>query len=145
MPENTLTIVGNLTADPELRFTQGGASVANITIASTPRVYNKKTQEWEDGEALFMRATIWKDAADNVADSLYKGVRVIATGKLKQRSWDDEKTGTKRTSVELEIEEIGPSLKFAQVSVDRKSKGNYNSGDSGSSPWAGSSDDDSPF
>ena len=143
MPENTLTIIGNLTADPELRFTQGGASVANVTIASTPRVYNKQTQQWEDGEALFMRGTIWKDAAENVADSLYKGVRVIATGKLKQRSWEDDK-GQKRTSVELEIEEIGPSLKFAQASVDRKTKGSYSSG---GSQWAGSAndDDDSPF
>src|SRR5690348_1204 len=82
--ENSVTIVGNLTADPEIRFTQGGVSVANITVASTPRVYNKQKQEWEDGQPLFLTGSIWKDAADNVANSLHKGVRVIVTGKLKQ-------------------------------------------------------------
>ena len=143
MPENTLTIVGNLVADPEIRFTQGGVSVANVTIASTPRVF--KNGEWTDGEALFLRGTIWKDAAENVANSLHKGVRVIATGKLKQRSWDDEKTGTKRTSVELEIEEIGPSLKFTGASIEGRAKASYSSGGGNNSPWAGNDDDDSPF
>src|SRR6185503_15438569 len=101
-----------------IRFTANGVSVANVTVASTPRVYNKSKGEWEDGEALFLRGTIWKDAADNVANSLHKGVRVIVTGKLKQRSWEDEKTGGKRTSIEMDIDEIGASLKFTQVTVE---------------------------
>ena len=146
MSDNTITIVGNLTSDPELRFTSGGVSVANVTIASTPRVYNKSKQEWEDGEALFLRGTIWKDAADNVADSLHKGVRVVVTGKLKQRSWEDAKTGDKRSAVELEIEEIGPSLRFTTVTVEGKPKPSYGGGsDSGrGNPWT-SDDDESPF
>lgn len=143
MSDNTVTIVGNLTADPEIRFTQNGVSVANVTVASTPRVYNKRTSEWEDGEPLFLRGTIWKDAADNVANSLHKGVRVIVTGKLKQRSWEDEKTGGKRSAIEMDIDEIGPSLKFTQVSVEGRSKPSYGGGNS--NPWAGSQDDDSPF
>ena len=134
----TLTIVGNLTADPELRFTPNGVAVSNFTIASTPRVFDNASKEWKDGEALFMRCNVWKDAAENVADSLYKGVRVIATGKIKQRSWED-KDGNKRTTVELDVEELGPSLKFAQVSVEKKAKANY-----GGDPWSGSNDD-SPF
>lgn len=144
MPENTFTIVGNLTADPDLRFTQGGQSVANVTIASTPRVYNKNSQEWEDGDALFMRGTIWKEAAEHVAESLHKGVRVVATGKLKQRSWEDDK-GNKRTSVEMDIEEIGPSLKFNNVTVESRQKVSYGNGGRSaptSDPW---SNDDSPF
>lgn len=139
MPENSITIVGNLVSDPELRFTQNGVSVANVSIASTPRVYNKSKQEWEDGDTLFLRGTVWKDAADNIAESLYKGVRVIATGKLKQRSWKDDKTGDKRTAVELEIEEIGPSLRYAQATVDKKPKDSY-----GGNPWSSSSSDDEP-
>ena len=142
MSDNSITIVGNLTADPEIRFTEGGASVANITVASTPRVYNKQKQEWVDGEALFLRGTIWKDAAENVANSLHKGVRVIVTGKLKQRSWDDKKTGDKRTSIEMDVEEIGASLKFTQVTVESRVKPSYNSSPK-SDPWG--SDDDSPF
>lgn len=147
MPENTITIVGNLTADPELRFTQNGAAVANVTIASTHRVYDKQSQQWKDGDALFMRGTIWKEAAEHIADSLHKGVRVIATGKLKQRSWEDN-DGNKRTSVEMEIEEIGPSLKFNAVTVEsRQRNGGSTYGNGGSSaptsdPW---SNDDSPF
>lgn len=135
MPEATVTITGNLTADPELRFTQSGVAVANLTIASTPRVYDKNAQEWKDGEALFLRATVWKDAAENVADGLAKGQRVIATGKLKQRSWEDSKTGDKRTSVELEVDEIGPSLRFSQQRASRPAP-------SSSDPWGS---DESPF
>lgn len=142
MSENSVTIVGNLTADPEIRFTQNGVSVANLTVASTPRVYNKRTQEWEDGEPLFLRGTVWKEAADNVANSLHKGVRVIVTGKLKQRSWEDSKTGDKRTAIEMEIDEIGASLRFAQVSVEGKPKNSYGSA-AKSDPWAGN--DDAPF
>lgn len=137
MPENTITIVGNLTADPEIRFTQNGVSVANVTIASTPRIL--KNGEWTDGDPLFLRGTVWKDAADNVANSLYKGVRVLATGRLKQRSWEDSKTGDKRTAVELEIDEIGPSLKFAQATVDKKQKAYSNDA------WKSPDDNDAPF
>ncbi len=113
--ETTITVVGNLTDDPELRFTPSGAAVANFTIASTPRTFDKTTNEWKDGDALFLRASVWRQAAENVAESLTKGMRVIATGVLKQRSY--EKDGQKRTVVEMEIEEIGPSLKYAQAKV----------------------------
>jgi single-strand DNA-binding protein len=116
----SITIVGNLTADPELRFTKNGISVANVTIASTPRTFNKQTQAWEDGEALFLKGTVWKDLAEHVAESLTRGARVIATGKLVQRNW--EKDGEKRSVVELEIEEIGPSLKYAKASLTKTSK-----------------------
>ena len=139
MSGNNVTFVGNLTADPDIRFTQGGASVANVNIAVNERVYNKQKQEWEDGEALFLRGSIWNDAAENVANSLHKGVRVIVTGKLKQRSWDDEKTGAKRTSIEMDIEEIGASLKFTQVTVEGRAKPSFNNGPN---PWGS---DDSPF
>ena len=141
MSDNSVTIVGNLTADPDIRFTQNGVSVANITVASTPRVFNKSKQEWEDGEALFLRGSIWRNAADNVANSLHKGVRVIVTGKLKQRSWEDEKTGGKRSAIEMDIEEIGASLRFTQVTIEGRSKPSYSGGDT--NPWQG--DDDSPF
>ena len=141
MSGNNVTFVGNLTADPEIRFTQGGASVANVNIAVNERVYNKQKQEWEDGDPLFLRGTIWRDAAENVADSLHRGVRVIVTGKLKQRSWDDEKTGTKRTSIEMDIEEIGPSLKFTSVTVEGRAKPSFSNGPK-SDPWGS---DDSPF
>lgn len=118
---NTLTLIGNLTADPDLKFLSSGAAVANFTVAHTPRMYNKATNEWTDGEALFMRCNLWRDAAENVAESLHKGNRVIVTGKVKQRSY--EKDGEKRTAYELEVEEIGPSLKYATatpVKVDRR-------------------------
>jgi single-strand DNA-binding protein len=115
MPENSFTIVGNLTADPELRFTPNGAGVSNFTIASTPRFLDKQSGEWKDGDPLYMRCNIWKEAAENVAESLARGTRVIATGKLKQRSY--EKDGQKHTVVELEVEEIGPSLRFATAKV----------------------------
>lgn len=118
MTDTSITIVGNLTADPELRFTQGGASVANFTIASTPRTFDRASGEWKDGDPLFLRATAWKGIAENVADSLTKGQRVIATGKLKQRSFETRE-GEKRTSIELEVEEIGPSLRFTQGKSQR--------------------------
>ncbi len=108
---NTLTLIGNLVADPELRYINSGAAVVNFTVAHTPRIYNKATNEWTDGEALFMRCSLWREAAENVAQSLHKGNRVIVTGKVKQRSY--EKDGDKRTTIELEVEEIGPSLKYA--------------------------------
>lgn len=114
---NTLTLVGNLTADPELRFINSGAAVVNFTVAHTPRQYNKTTNEWTDGEALFLRCTLWRDAAENVANTLHRGDRVIVTGKVKQRSY--EKDGEKRTSYELEVEEIGPSLRYATAAVTK--------------------------
>ncbi|MEA5367241.1 single-stranded DNA-binding protein [Amycolatopsis sp., V23-08] len=110
--DTTLTIIGNLTADPELRFTQAGNAVANFTVASTPRTFNRATGEWEDGEALFMRCTIWKQAAENVAESLTRGARVVVQGRLKQRSFQT-KEGEKRTVIELDVDEIGPSLRYA--------------------------------
>ncbi|WP_284984250.1 single-stranded DNA-binding protein [Arthrobacter sp. efr-133-TYG-118] len=115
---NILTITGNLTADPELRRTPSGSPVTNFTIADTPRTKNPQTNEWVDGETLFMRCAVWREAAENVAASLTKGMRVTATGKLKARSYET-KEGEKRTAIELEIEEIGPALKYATAKVTR--------------------------
>ena len=116
--ETVVTVVGNLTADPELRYTQNGLAVANFTIASTPRVFNKHTNEYDDGDALFLRASVWREFAEHVAGSLTKGSRVIASGRLKQRSYET-KEGEKRTSIELEVDEIGPSLRYATAQVTR--------------------------
>lgn len=118
MNETTITIIGNLTADPELRFTPSGAAVANFTVASTPRTYDKAANEWKDGEALFLRCQIWREAAENVAESLVRGSRVIVTGKLKQRSFETRE-GEKRTVIELEADEIGPSLRYATAKVNK--------------------------
>ena len=107
--DTTITVVGNLTADPELRFTPSGAAVANFTVASTPRIYDRQSGEWKDGEALFLRCNIWREAAENVAESLTRGSRVIVQGRLKQRSFETRE-GEKRTVVEVEVDEIGPSL-----------------------------------
>jgi single-strand DNA-binding protein len=112
----TVTVVGNLTNDPELRFTPSGAAVANFTVASTPRLLDKATNEWKDGDALFMRCSIWRQAAENVAESLQRGARVIVTGRLRQRSYET-KEGEKRTVVELDVDEVGPSLKYATAKV----------------------------
>ncbi|WP_237220413.1 single-stranded DNA-binding protein [Rothia nasimurium] len=114
--DTTITITGNLTADPELRFTPNGAAVTNFTIASTPRVYDRATNEWREGETLFLRARIWREAAENVAATLKKGMRVIAQGKLKAHSYET-KEGERRTGYELEVEEVGPSLRFASAQV----------------------------
>lgn len=116
--ETIITVVGNLTADPELRYTQGGLPVANFTIASTPRTFDRQANEWKDGEALFLRASAWREFAEHVAGSLTKGSRVVATGRLKQRSYQDRE-GNNRTSIELEIDEIGPSLRYATAQVTR--------------------------
>jgi single-strand DNA-binding protein len=116
--ETIITVVGNLTADPELRYTQNGLAVANFTIASTPRTFDRQANEWKDGEALFLRASVWRDFAEHVAGSLTKGSRVIATGRLKQRSYET-KEGERRTSIELEVDEIGPSLRYATAQVTR--------------------------
>ncbi|WP_104062389.1 single-stranded DNA-binding protein [Arthrobacter sp. 4R501] len=116
--ETTITVIGNLTNDPELRFTPSGSAVANFTIASTPRTFDRASSEWKDGETLFLRAAVWREAAENVAESLTKGMRVIVTGRLKSRSYET-KEGEKRTVVELEVDEIGPSLRYANAKVNR--------------------------
>ncbi|MGZ9829972.1 single-stranded DNA-binding protein [Tsukamurella ocularis] len=128
--ETTLTVIGNLTADPELRFTPSGAAVANFTIASTPRTFDRNTNEWKDGDALFLRCNLWREAAEHVADSLTKGTRVIASGRLKQRSYDD-RDGQRRTVVELEVEEIGPSLRYATARPQRAQRQGNNGGGGG--------------
>ena len=122
MPETTITMTGNLANDPELRFTPSGSAVANFTVASTPRTFDKTRNEWVDGEALFMRCSIWKEAAENVAESLTKGTRVIVTGRLKSRSYET-KAGEKRTVIELEVDEIGPSLRYASAKVTKAQRG----------------------
>lgn len=116
--ETVVTIVGNLTSDPELRFTQNGHAVANFTVASTPRNFDRDANEWKDGDALFLRCSVWRDFAEHVAGSLQKGNRVIVTGRLRQRAYET-KEGEKRTSFELEIDEIGPSLRYVTASVTR--------------------------
>ena len=119
--DTTITVVGNLTADPELRFTPSGAAVANFTVASTPRIYDRQSGEWKDGEALFLRCNIWREAAENVAESLTRGSRVIVTGRLKQRSFETRE-GEKRTVFEVEVDEIGPSLRYANAKVNKASR-----------------------
>ena len=120
-----VTIVGNLTADPELRYTQGGIAVANFTVASTPRAFDKSSNEWKDGDPVFLRASCWRDMAEHVTASLSKGSRVIVTGRLRQRSYET-KEGEKRTSIELEVDEIGPSLRYATAQVTRAPGGSGN-------------------
>ena len=116
--DTIITVVGNLTADPELRFTASGAAVANFTVASTPRTFDRQANEWKDGDTLFMRCSIWREAAENVAESLTKGTRVIVQGRLVQRSYET-RAGEKRTVVELQVDEIGPSLRYASAKVTR--------------------------
>jgi len=120
--ETIITVVGNLTADPELRYTQNGLAVANFTIASTPRTFDRQANEWKDGEALFLRASVWREFAEHVSQSLTKGSRVIAQGRLKQRSFETQQ-GEKRTVIELEVDEIGPSLRYATAQVTRSQGG----------------------
>jgi single-strand DNA-binding protein len=134
--ETIITVVGNLTADPELRYTQNGLPVVNFTIASTPRTLDRQSNEWKDGEPLFLRASCWRDFAEHVAGSLTKGSRVIATGRLRQRSYQDRE-GLSRTSIELEVDEIGPSLRYATAQVTRAA-----SGSSGQAPASTQPDDD---
>src|SRR5688572_26893631 len=119
--DTIITVVGNLTADPELRFTSSGAAVASFTVASTPRTFDRQSGEWKDGEALFMRCSIWRQAAENVAESLTRGARVVVTGRLKQRSYDTRE-GEKRTVIELEVDEVGPSLRYATAKVNKVSR-----------------------
>lgn len=120
--DTMITIVGNLCGDPELRFLSSGVAVASFTVASTPRTFDKTTNEWKDGEALFIRCSVWRDVAEQVAESLTKGMRVIVSGRLKVRSWED-KDGSKRTSVECDVDEVGPSLRYATAKVTRATKG----------------------
>ncbi len=139
--DTTITIVGNLTADPELRFTPSGAAVANFTVASTPRTFDRQANEWKDGETLFMRCSIWRDAAENIAESLHRGTRVIVTGRLKSRSYET-KEGEKRTVIELDVDEVGPSLRYASAKVTKAERGGsgggFGGGQGGSQqdPWA---------
>ncbi len=120
--ETTITLVGNLTADPELRFTPSGAAVANFTVASTPRTFDRQTNEWKDGDAMFLNCAVWRQAAENVAESLQKGMRVIVQGRLKSRSYETRE-GERRTVFEIDVDEIGPALKYATAKVSRTSGG----------------------
>ena len=116
--ETVITVIGNLTADPELRWTQSGAAVADFTVASTPRTYDRNAGEWRDGDTIFMRCSVWRETAENVAESLRKGMRVIVQGRLTQRSYDTQQ-GERRTVVELQVDEVGPSLRRARAQVTR--------------------------
>jgi single-strand DNA-binding protein len=142
--ETVITVVGNLVDDPELRFTPSGAAVANFRIASTPRSFNRQTNEWEDGEALFLSCAVWRQAAENVAESLTRGMRVVVQGRLKARSYETRE-GEKRTVFEIEVEEVGPSLKFATAKVTRATRGGggggYGGGYGGGGQQAGGGED----
>jgi single-strand DNA-binding protein len=120
--ETVITVVGNLTADPELRFTPSGAAVASFTVASTPRTFDRQSNEWKDGEALFLRCSIWRQAAENVAESLTRGMRVVVQGRLQQRSFETRE-GEKRTVIEMQVDEVGPSLRYATAKVNRTQRG----------------------
>lgn len=155
--ETPIVIVGNLVADPEIRYTPAGAAVASVTVASTPRAFDKASGEWKDGEALFLRGQIWRQAAENLAESLTKGSRVILTGTLKQRSYETRE-GEKRTVIEVDIDEIGPSLKYATAKVTKASRSSADDGGSqrqrptaNDDPWSnpppksGGFNDEPPF
>ena len=148
--ETVITLVGNLVDDPELRFTPSGAAVANFRVASTPRTYDRQTGEWKDGESLFISCSVWRQAAENVAESLQRGMRVIVQGRLKSRSYDDRE-GNKRTVFEIDVDEVGPSLRSATAKVSKTmrsgpggdSGGGYGGGGQGggggqqqNDPWA---------
>ncbi|WP_296665631.1 single-stranded DNA-binding protein [Demequina sp.] len=147
--DTQITVVGNLTGDPELRFISSGAAVVNFTVASTPRTFDRQSNEWKDGETLFMRCSLWREAAENVAESLTKGMRVIVTGRLVSRSW--ETNGEKRTVTEMQVDEVGPSLRYSTAKVTRTQRsgsggGGFGGGNSGgggysSSPAGGSAND----
>lgn len=135
--ETVITVVGNLTADPEMNHTPNGHAVANFTVASTPRTFDRQANEWRDGEALFLRCSVWREHAENVARTLSKGMRVIVQGRLTQRSFQD-KDGNKRTAYELEVDEVGPSLRYATAQVTRAPRDGSGAG-SPSPAWSGSS------
>lgn len=138
--ETVITVVGNLVDDPELRFTPSGAAVAKFRVASTPRIFDKQTNEWKDGEGLFLTCSVWRQAAENVAESLTRGMRVVVQGRLKQRSYEDRE-GVKRTVYELDVEEVGPSLKTATAKVTkttgRGGQGGYGGGQQGGQQGGG--------
>lgn len=143
----TVTVIGNLTNDPELRFTPSGAAVASFTVASSSRVLDKTTNEWKDGDTVFMRCSVWRQYAENVAESLTKGTRVIVSGRLKQRSYETRE-GEKRTVMELEVEDVGPALRYATAKVNRVQRqgGGYGEGGSGASGGSfGSAPTDDPW
>jgi single-strand DNA-binding protein len=158
--DTIITVVGNLTDDPELRFTPSGAAVANFTVASTPRSFNRQTNAWEDGDTLFMRCSVWRQAAENVAESLVRGTRVVVSGRLKQRSYETRE-GERRTVVEMEVDEIGPSLRYATAKVQKTQRSGAPAGGGAaaapaasdpwatsapaSDPWAGDTSDEPPF
>jgi single-strand DNA-binding protein len=139
--ETTITVVGNLTADPELRFTPSGAAVASFTVASTPRTFDRASGEWKDGDALFLRCNIWRQAAENVAESLTRGSRVLVSGRLRQRSFETRE-GEKRTVVELEVDEVGPSLRYATAKVNKVNRGPGGGGGGGGYGSSGGASDD---
>jgi single-strand DNA-binding protein len=128
--ETIITVIGNLTNDPELRFTPSGAAVANFTVASTPRTFDKQANEWKDGETLFMRCSVWRDAAEHVAESLQRGTRVLVSGRLRSRSYET-KEGEKRTVVEMEVDEVGPSLRYATAKIAKSARGGGGGGGGG--------------
>src|SRR5262245_51573672 len=144
----TITVIGNLTDDPELRFTPSGAAVAKFRVASTPRILDRQTNEWKDGEPLFLTCNIWRQAAENVAESLQRGARVIVSGRLRQRSYETRE-GEKRTVMELEVDEIGPSLKYATAKVQKMQRssggGGFGSGGGGNASGGGSGGFDDPW
>ena len=168
--ETTITLVGNLTADPELRFTPSGAAVANFTVASTPRTFDRQTNEWRDGDAMFLNCAVWRQAAENVAESLQKGMRVIVQGRLRSRSYETRE-GERRTVFEIDVDEIGPALRYATAKVTRNASGRTKAGTAaprraalattrglaeqpsaagarsqqGSDPWATPQSDEPPF
>ena len=148
--ETTLTLVGNLTADPELHFTSSGTAVANFTVASTPRTFDRQSGQWADGEALFLRCSAWRQLAEHVTESLTRGTRVIVTGRLRQRSFDT-RDGDKRTVIELDVDEIGPSLKYATAKVTKASRGGggggggYGGGSGGGGGFGGGAPADDPW
>ena len=167
--DTVITIVGNVTGDPELRFTPSGAAVANFTVASTPRTFDRASGEWKDGDAMFINCSVWRQAAENVAESLTKGMRVVVQGRLKSRSYETRE-GERRTVFEIEVDEIGPSLRYASAKVtrttsgggfqsgggsgggggwssDRGGSGGYNASPAaqGNDPWAQAQSDEPPF
>lgn len=160
--ETLITVVGNLTADPELRFTPSGAPVANFTVASTPRTFDRASGEWKDGDAMFLNCAVWRQPAEHVAESLTKGMRVIVQGRLRSRSYETRE-GEKRTVFEVEVEEVGPSLRYATAKVTRTSSGNFGGGSAGggsswgnnaggsqersggADPWASAQSEEPPF
>jgi single-strand DNA-binding protein len=137
--ETPITVVGNLTADPELRFTPSGAAVANFTVASTPRTFDRQTNEWKDGESMFLNCSVWRQAAENAAESLQRGMRVVVTGRLKARSFETRE-GDKRTVFEIDVDEVGPSLKYATAKVTKTTRSGAQGGGQGGSSYGGGDD-----